>query len=189
MSAAKPIRDPERTREAILSAAERLIVQKGFQAFTLDEVAQGASVSKGGVLHHYPNKHALLAGLAQQMLQEEDADIEEYLRKDPKAPGAYTRAFLRAHIAYMEEGCSRLCAELFSEMRNVPGMQERIAAHVAKTQERLANDGLDPVTASIISHAASGMMSGFIWGLPRPKNFDQIVKRLVEMSGGDSSSV
>lgn len=186
---AKSTRDPERTREAILTAAERLIAQKGFQAFTLDEVAQGASVSKGGVLHHYPNKHALLAGLAQQMLRDEESEIEEFLRQDSKAPGAYTRAFLRTHLAYMEEGCSRICAELFSEMRNVPGMQELIGAHVRKTEERLSNDGLDPVVASIISHAASGMMSGFIWGLPRAKNFDDVVALLVEMAGGGSSSV
>ncbi|MBS1835732.1 MAG: TetR/AcrR family transcriptional regulator [Acidobacteria bacterium] len=186
---AKSTRDPERTREAILSAAERLIAQKGFQAFTLDEVAQGAAVSKGGVLHHYPNKHALLAGLAQQMLQQEEAEIEEFLRQDPKAPGAYTRAFLRTHLSYMDEGCSRVCAELFYEMRNVPGMQERIGAHVRKTEERLENDGLDPVVASIISHAASGLMSGFIWGIPRAKKFDDVVARLVEMAGGESSSV
>ena len=187
---AKPGRDPERTREAILSAAERLISTKGFQAFTLDEVAQGASVSKGGVLHHFPNKHALLLGLVQQMFQQEEAEIEQFLREDPKSPGAYCRAFLRRHVAYMDdEGSSRVCAELCSELRNVPGMLEIVEKHCRKSEERVENDGLDPVAASIISLATVGLMFGAVWGIPRAKNFDQVVARLVEMAGGNSSSV
>ena len=123
------------------------------------------------------------------MVQQEEADIEEYLRQDSKAPGAYTRAFLRAHLDYLEEGCSKVCAELCSEFRNVPGMIDMFGAHVRRSEERLENDGLDPVTASIISYAVSGMMSGFVWGFPRGKNFDKVVARLVELANGSSLSV
>lgn len=185
---AKFARDPERTRVAILDAAERLISTKGLQAFTLEDVAAGASISKGGLLHHFPNKVALLTGLTQQMLTEELDDIEALLEKEPPTAGAYTRALLKCYLAFMDEGCSRLCSELCSELRNVPGLLQLIETHVESINARLESDGLDPAIASIVAFAARGMISDFIWGIQRPKNFDQIVSRLVELASPHSSS-
>lgn len=182
-------RDPERTREAILTAAEKLIASKGFQTFTLDEVTQAAGVSKGGLLHHFPNKIALVTGLTQQMITEELADIDKFLALEPQTPGAFTRAFLKAYLAFMEEGCSRICSELCSELRNIPTLHAMVNAHVRSLDSRLANDGLDPATASIIAFAARGMVSDFIWGIARPANFDDIVARLVDLATPHSSSL
>ncbi|KQP42622.1 TetR family transcriptional regulator [Methylobacterium sp. Leaf104] len=54
----------------ILDAAERLIRRMGTRTLTIDAVAAEASLSKGGVLHHYASKDALISALAERKLRE-----------------------------------------------------------------------------------------------------------------------
>ncbi|WP_045234099.1 TetR/AcrR family transcriptional regulator, partial [Deinococcus pimensis] len=60
-------RAPDETRSKLLHAAARLIRDQGGARLTLDGVAEGARVSKGGLLHHYPTKDALVRGLVQEL--------------------------------------------------------------------------------------------------------------------------
>lgn len=175
-------RDTVRTRRAILQAAEKLIAAKGFQSLTLDEIAAGASVSKGGLLHHFPSKQALILGLAQQLIAEQAEEIREDMERDPEPPGAYTRAFLRSHLSCPDE-CSAVCATLTAESRNIPAMAELFQQYSDESQRQLENDGLDPVTATIIRYAAEGLMWSMKSGMPKPANLDAIVERLLELAG------
>jgi AcrR family transcriptional regulator len=175
------MRAPEKTRVTILEAAQRLIGEKGFQALTLDEVAVGASVSKGGLLHHYPSKNALILGLAQHMIASHEQEIETLRQQDPHAPGAFTRAFLRAHLASMDE--CQICATLAAESRNIAQMLELFQEYSAACQSKIENDGLNPVTASIIRYAAEGLMSAAMWQMPMPSNYDELVRQLLELAG------
>jgi AcrR family transcriptional regulator len=53
----------ETTRKQLLEAAAKLIRQKGFGGLRTIEVAAVAGVSRGALLHHFPNKHALVVGV------------------------------------------------------------------------------------------------------------------------------
>lgn len=176
------MRDPERTKKNILSAAERVIAAKGLRALTLDEVASSAGVSKGGLLHHFASKSALVDGLAESMIVEHAEEVEARRKADAAAPGAYTRALLRTNLAFTEE-CTQVCATMTAESRNYPGMRELFARYTAGCQARCEADGLDPVTATIVRYAVEGMMSADIWGMPRPSNYDQVVARMLELAG------
>jgi AcrR family transcriptional regulator len=44
----------------IVEAALQTIARKGFQNVTLDEVARAAGLSKGGLIHYFPSKDALV---------------------------------------------------------------------------------------------------------------------------------
>jgi AcrR family transcriptional regulator len=44
----------------IIEAALETIAQKGFQNLTLEEVARAAGLSKGGLIHYFPSKDALM---------------------------------------------------------------------------------------------------------------------------------
>jgi AcrR family transcriptional regulator len=176
------MRDPERTKESILLAAERLIVLKGIRSLTLEEVAAGASVSKGGLLHHFASKQALIGGLARRMIIEHEREIEAYRQQDPAPPGSYTRAFLRTNLAFGEE-CTEVCAKLTAESRNFPAMREMFQAYSTKCQERSENDGLDPVAASVVRYAVEGLTSAATWGMPKPSNYDAIIGYLMKLAG------
>lgn len=178
-----PARDSVRTRDAILLAAERLIAEKGFQALTLDEVAVKASVSKGGLLHHYPSKQALLLGLAEKMISSHAKEIRDNLQQDPEGPGAFTRAFLRANLSFGDGDCTQVCDTLTAESRNIPAMLELFQQYTAQYQQLVENDGLDPVHATIVRYAAEGLMHSLTSGMPRPSNYEETVARLLELAG------
>ena len=180
-------RDSERTKETILIAAERLIAEKGVHALTLDEVAARGSVSKGGLLHHFASKRALIDGLAARMIALYDADIDERRKQDPAAPGAYTRALMRAGLASLDE-CSRICAALSAECRDFPEMLARFQAHSAHCDRMLAADGLDPLVASTVRYATDGLMLAARWGMPKPANYEALVQHLLELAGGKKTN-
>lgn len=171
-----------RTRDTILKAAEQLIAEKGFPSLTLDEVAAGAAVSKGGLLHHFPSKQALLTGLAERIVAEHDEEIQQYIAQDPRVPGAFTRAFLRAHLSCGDE-CSQVCATLTTECRNIPAMLELFRQYAAQCQHRLENDGIDPIVATVIRYTAEGLMWSTMSGMPRLANFDAMIAYLMQLAG------
>lgn len=176
------MRDSVRTKDTILKAAERLVGAKGIHALVLEEVAAGASVSKGGLLHHYPSKQALIRGLAERMIAEYDREIEDFRQRDPAMPGAYTRAMLRANLSCPDE-CAQVCAAIWTELRDFPELLDLFRQHSIACQERLEADGLDLVVASTVRYAAEGLMAAATWGMPQPGNLDQVVEYLLKLAG------
>ncbi|MGV0626518.1 TetR/AcrR family transcriptional regulator [Mycolicibacter minnesotensis] len=51
----------ELTRAAVLDAARALFVAKGFEATSVDEIAQASHSSKGAVYHHFRDKQEIFA--------------------------------------------------------------------------------------------------------------------------------
>src|SRR5680860_142372 len=63
------------TRDRLLDAFERLLVEGGTRAATLDAVAAAAEVSKGGLLYHFPSKDDLVTGLLDRLRTLGEADV------------------------------------------------------------------------------------------------------------------
>ena len=61
-------KQPALVRQQLLEVAARLASEQGMAAVTLDAVSGASGVSKGGLLHHFPNKNALLEGLLDSLL-------------------------------------------------------------------------------------------------------------------------
>lgn len=78
-----PMSAPERTspREAILTAAVRVILREGLLGLTLDAVAREAHVSKGGLLHHFASKDALVGGMISHFQAQQHAEIERRVKE------------------------------------------------------------------------------------------------------------
>jgi AcrR family transcriptional regulator len=49
----------ERTRKAILDAAEELFSEQGFDGASLDAIGEQAGIQGTAILYHFPSKHAL----------------------------------------------------------------------------------------------------------------------------------
>lgn len=54
------------TQDRILDAAESVFAQKGFRGGALNDVALAAGYTRPGLLHHYPNKEALLLAILER---------------------------------------------------------------------------------------------------------------------------
>ena len=85
---------PEAVRQQLLEVAAKLSLEKGPSSVTLDAVSQAAGVSKGGLLHHFPNKLALLDGLFDDLVTRFDREIEAAMARDPAGKGRFTRAYI-----------------------------------------------------------------------------------------------
>ncbi len=78
--------DAARNRVAILAAAERLVVERGADCMTMDEVACAAEVGKGTLFRHFGDRCGLLRALLDER---ERVFQEDFIRGPaPLGPGA-----------------------------------------------------------------------------------------------------
>jgi len=67
-------------RTAIISAARRIFVEKGFERTTTRSLAEAAGVSEALLFKHFPNKEALYSAIQMSCFKEEGAKIAERLQ-------------------------------------------------------------------------------------------------------------
>lgn len=94
--AAGPAPDGASTRSRIVLAAAAIIQRDGIAACTMEAVAEEASISRGGVLHHFADKDHLMTALAEQFVARFEAEWEDVVTATP-APtldGAYVSVTL-----------------------------------------------------------------------------------------------
>ncbi|RLL34592.1 TetR/AcrR family transcriptional regulator [Acinetobacter cumulans] len=87
-------KEPERVRQRILDVAIQLTADKGLSGVSLQAVADLSGVTKGGLLHHFQNKPALIRAVVSTVLQRLDQAFDEYMARDPEPYGRFTRAFI-----------------------------------------------------------------------------------------------
>mgnify|MGYP001145101412 CR=1 FL=1 len=60
------------TRTRILEIAQDAILQKGFDATSIEEIVAAAEITKGGFFYHFPDKNALARALIERHIAIED---------------------------------------------------------------------------------------------------------------------
>ena len=76
------------TVDTILQASARVLVRRGFDGFTTNEVAAAAGVSIGSLYQYFPNKEALVAALIMQHVEAMSAAILSELTRVAQLPMA-----------------------------------------------------------------------------------------------------
>lgn len=72
--------------EAIVSAVNRLLAEKGFDGMTVDEVAAEVGIAKASLYKHFPSKEALAAAAMVRVLERTQAVVEQHsARSDASA--------------------------------------------------------------------------------------------------------
>jgi AcrR family transcriptional regulator len=144
-------------RDRILEAAERLVAEVGAARLTLDAVAHGAGVSKGGLLYHFPSKESLLSALAHRYAESMEQCIEA--AKTNLDESGKSRD-LKAAILGMLSGDSRsraISAVLLATAANEPALLEVIRECVAEYTEELASKCSHFPRAAIVTLAVDGL--------------------------------
>lgn len=84
----------ETRREVIVDSALRLILKKGYDGTTVDDVAAMAGVSKGLVSYHFTKKDALFRAVLERIVAKLESDLEAVHRRDLPA-GERLRLYFR----------------------------------------------------------------------------------------------
>ncbi|MGW7289530.1 TetR/AcrR family transcriptional regulator [Streptomyces sp. NPDC054847] len=167
-------------RDRLLDAVERLLVKGGADAVRLDAVAAEAGVSKGGLLHHFPSKRALVEGVVQRLVDR----FEAVLPGPDAPPGAYTMAWLDSSIPEVapepgatgreEVPVALLAAAGGAEVLDV------LRRHYRTWQERLDADGLPPGVSTLVRMAVDGWWTARLLHLAPPHGAAHVeLRRLV----------
>lgn len=149
-------KQPLELRQHLLEAAARLSVQGGVGNLRLDAVAAAAGVSKGGLLHHFPSRQALLEALCEACLARCEQRIATTMAADPEPLGRYTRAYVEVMAGAVPTEEERVWGLLSVVLSAEPEFRDRwgrwMAAQLARHGEaeqsplfdivRLAADGL-----------------------------------------------
>lgn len=116
---------PDAVRAALLSAAEDLARTRGLQSVTMQAVSEAAGVTKGGLLHHFPNKDALLRGLFDAYIERLELAIAGLMGADDASSGRFTRAYIRATLDPGALSSEPASAEVLSAFMGDPGLRRR----------------------------------------------------------------
>ncbi|MNB73582.1 Nucleoid occlusion factor SlmA [compost metagenome] len=162
-------------RELILKAAAVLVKEEGVERLTLEAVAKKAGISKGGLLYHFPNKEKLIISMVEQLSEQFVRDLNERVEKDELDRGRWSRAYAGASFEDCE---SELTAALYAALFTNPEMLAKMRDEYSVIQQKMENDGLDPVLATIVRLAADGLWYAEIFGLAPPG--EELRKRVLE---------
>ncbi|HEY3648145.1 MAG TPA: TetR/AcrR family transcriptional regulator [Streptosporangiaceae bacterium] len=102
-------RDGSATRQRILDTAERLVIDNGFAATSVDQVIAESGTSKGAFFHHFDSKTALARALVDRYAAADIGHLERAVAQVEAAtddPAARVIAFLRV----FEDGADELMA-------------------------------------------------------------------------------
>jgi len=77
-------RDPARSKEAILNAAEKLFASQGYEQTSLQQIGQEAGVSRGTPGYFFGSKEQLYGEVLDRLFEAEYASVEAVLQQTPR---------------------------------------------------------------------------------------------------------
>lgn len=89
------------TQRLLLDSAVTLFSQKGYAETTLQEIAEGAGLTKGALYHHFSGKEDLLRRLHDEMIEHGIAESRAVLDAE-LPPEQALCALIRAHVRMVE---------------------------------------------------------------------------------------
>ena len=85
-------KQPEAVRRDLLRNAITLASAPGVSGLSLQQVSDAAGVTKGGLLHHFPSKQALVDAVFDFLMALFTGALAEAMTPDPEPHGRVTRA-------------------------------------------------------------------------------------------------
>ncbi len=126
------------TRTVILDIAEVAVLEKGFEATSIEEIAAAADISRGGFFYHFKDKNALARALIERYIANEDRLYDDLFARARELSDDPLHAMLIG---------LKLLAELLDDMPNGhPGCVIASAAY----QDRLFDSGIRTLNRNAI---------------------------------------
>lgn len=150
------------TRNTILQAARQLTLERGVIP-SLDAVAGEARISKGGLIHHFRNRAALVEGLAHEALAEVGARMEEAAKE-----GRAAQTWLRLSVPDPDKAVLyRAMSVAFRAFEaGGQGVMEEAGRAISHWQDLLAAETGDETRALMIRLVGDGLLMNALSGTP-----------------------
>lgn len=172
----------ERSRNAIIQAALAIIARDGPSRLTLDAIARESGMSKGGLMHQFPTKHAVLKALLD--LQREH--FEEFSRRYAAKVGTKkSKIALATEIATMREATTTpqsIAFAILGAMGQDPSLMAVNRERSATKVEAIKAEADDPDLALLRWTAARGLVLATLFGMCplSEKDRERLFERLLD---------
>ncbi|MGN1289840.1 MAG: TetR/AcrR family transcriptional regulator, partial [Bradyrhizobium sp.] len=173
-----------RSRNAALEAATTILTRDGPGRLTLDAIARESGLSKGGVMHQFRTKEAVLRALLEQQM----AYFEEFSnRYIARARETTDQPELAAQIATLREAISTPRSGAFALLAAMNENPELMAMPRDVDIEKVARmkaEARDPDLALLRWAAARGLLLSSLFGLSSLSDAerDRLFERLLDDS-------
>ncbi|MFZ0159160.1 MAG: TetR family transcriptional regulator [Kineosporiaceae bacterium] len=173
------------TRDLILRAAQDVVLTEGVAHLTLEQAAERAGLSKGGVLYHFRSRNDLVAAMVQRLVQRFDVGVRARHQAAPAASfaHAYVEECLVEATSEHEQREERVGAALIAAIAARPDLLRPLREAFAGWQRQLEDDAADPVEATVARLAADGLWLCELFGIDAltPAMREQVSARLRRM--------
>jgi len=114
----------EEAEAKLLEAAIRLISEKGYDGFSLADVGEAAGFSRGLPAHYFGRKEELLSRVAQHVVEQYGASLDQLPRSEPGLPRL--AATIRQYAKGMASRGNRALGLLVAQAVVEPGLRDTI---------------------------------------------------------------
>lgn len=133
--------DPEASRAAILDAAERLFLERGFAGASMSEIAKGSGVTKSLIHHHFGSKEALWREVKRRRFSGyHEQQTELFARSGPSAE--LLRESMRVYFRFLRDNPETVRLMSWVQLEGdrelndmVQELRDRGIAHLQAAQE------------------------------------------------------
>lgn len=163
----------ERSRQAVIQAALAIIVRDGPSRLTLDAIARESGISKGGLMHQFHNKEAVLKALLEYQIEY----YEEFSRSFLAEAGPGTQEpCLASQIATSREAITKPKSVFFGIVGAIaqePSLLSLSRDIDAEKVEHIRAEAADPDLALLRWAAARGLALTSLLGMCPLSNADR----------------
>ncbi|WP_442512048.1 TetR/AcrR family transcriptional regulator [Novipirellula sp. SH528] len=148
------------TTARIIDSVMQLILQGGLPAVTLSAVCRKAGLSKGGLMHHFPTKEALIEAFLQQSVRDYLDLVQQTTDQHAAGAGKRAKAILELFLGEpkdCEPGMDGDCAAVMVALIQGSGGKSLVDEVYQTLFDLIRNDGLSRDLADLIVVTIDGV--------------------------------
>jgi len=162
---------PPDAKARILHAAQALVRDLGVARLTLEATARAAGVSKGGLLHHFASKEALLAGMMAHLAATIRDTFATVRAGMPAGPYPTARAIVTFALSVPQRDADdlidRVSAVLLAAHHHDPTLLAPVRAVIAEFREAMQAEGTPAGPAAAVMAVKDGLILARMFGIYR----------------------
>lgn len=156
------------SRDRILDAAEKLLIESGLSGVSVESVATAAGVSKGAFFHHFKTKDAMLTAILDRFIEWAAKKITARAAEDQETRGAQLRAQIKLNFEESDQLPKGLILALLQVATSQPSFRRRAQTLNAATIARDVGEDIPVGHALAVQLALDGVALWEILGMKLP---------------------